>query len=97
MPLSFFELGMLVCFGISWPVSVYKSLKTKTAKGKSVVFLLAIFIGYISGIIHKLLYSLDFVLVIYCFNLLMVSIDLVLYFINKRRDKMQEESRGTHA
>lgn len=84
--MSIFELGMLVCFGISWPVNVIKSIKSKTAKGKSFPFLVAIFIGYISGIIHKLLYSLDFVLYIYIFNFIMVSLDIVLYFINRKRD-----------
>ena len=29
------EMVMIVCFGISWPLSVYKSYKARTAKGKS--------------------------------------------------------------
>jgi hypothetical protein len=74
-----FELMMLGLFGISWPVSVYKTWKTKQTVGKSLVFIIAILVGYIAGIIHKLLYSLDYVLVLYCINLINVSLDLILY------------------
>ena len=88
--MSVFELGMLICFGVSWPISVVKSYRMKTAKGKSLPFLLAIVIGYVSGITHKLLYSRDIVLVMYVINLCMVSTDLVLYFINRRYDKQRE-------
>lgn len=88
--MSIFELGMLICFGVSWPISVVKSYRMKTAKGKSLPFLLAIVIGYVSGITHKLLYSRDIVLVMYVINLCMVSTDLVLYFINRRYDKQRE-------
>lgn len=84
--MSYFELGMLICFGISWPFNLAKSIKTRSTKGKSLVFLLAIEIGYVLGIIHKLLYSMDFALVVYVINLAMVSADLVLYFINKKRE-----------
>lgn len=86
--LSIFEIGMLICFGISWPVNVIQSIRTKSAKGKNPVFLLAIFIGYIFGITHKLVYSRDLVLYLYLLNLIMVGADLVLYFINKRRDRI---------
>ena len=78
---------MLICFGISWPVSVIKSILMKSAKGKSLAFLLAIFIGYIFGITHKLIYSRDCVLYLYVLNLMMVGTDLLLYFINRRRDR----------
>lgn len=77
--MSIFELLMLGLFGVSWPVSVYKTWKTKQTGGKSIVFIAAILVGYIAGIIHKLLYSLDFVLVIYCLNLINVSLDLILF------------------
>lgn len=85
--LSIFEIGMLICFGISWPVNVIKSIRMKSAKGKSLAFLLAIFIGYLFGITHKLVYSRDPVLYLYLLNLMMVGVDLILYFINRRRDR----------
>jgi hypothetical protein len=33
--MSVFEIAMLVCFGAAWPVSIYKSLKTRAVAGKS--------------------------------------------------------------
>lgn len=81
---------MLVCFGISWPVNVMKSIRMKSAKGKSLAFLIAIFVGYIFGIIHKMIYSRDGVLYLYILNLIMVGMDLALYFVNRRRDRENE-------
>ena len=86
--MQIFEFTMLACFGLSWPISVYKSIKSKSTQGKSVVFIVAIIIGYISGIIGKIINDqLTYVLIIYCFNLIVVSVDLVLFFINRKREK----------
>lgn len=86
--MQIFECIMLACFGLSWPISVYKSIKSKSTQGKSVVFIVAIIIGYISGIIGKIINDqLTYVLIIYCFNLIVVSVDLVLFFINRKREK----------
>jgi len=82
--MSVFELIMLCCFGFSWPVPVYKLYKTKSVKGKSLLFTFAIWVGYIAGIIHKLLYARDIVLAIYIVNLTNVSLDLGLYFYYRR-------------
>ena len=92
--MSVFEIIMLACFGISWPVSVLKSIKTKSTAGKSFIFLLAILIGYIAGMIHKILYSRDPVFFLYLFNFLMVSFDLILYLKNLRREKSENELPG---
>lgn len=89
--MQIFEFIMLICFGLSWPISVYKSFKSKSTKGKSVVFIGAIIVGYISGIIGKIVNnSINYVFVLYCFNLLVVSIDLCLYFHNKRLERFQK-------
>ena len=86
--MQIFEFIMLACFGLSWPISVYKSIKSKSTQGKSIVFIVAIIIGYISGIIGKIINDqLTYVLIIYCFNLIVVSVDLVLFFINRKREK----------
>ena len=86
--MQIFEFIMLACFGLSWPISVYKSIKSKSTQGKSVVFIVAIIIGYISGIIGKIINDqLTYVLIIYCFNLIVVLVDLVLFFINRKREK----------
>ena len=81
---SIFEWIMLICFGLSWPFSVLKSWRTRTTRGKSLVFLLAIWTGYVSGIMHKLLFARDLVILAYVVNLAMVSLDILLYFRNRR-------------
>jgi hypothetical protein len=89
--MQIFEFIMLICFGLSWPISVYKSFKSKSTKGKSVVFIGAIIVGYISGIIGKIVNNnINYVFVLYCFNLLVVSIDLCSYFHNKRLERFQK-------
>ena len=85
-----FELGMLILFGISWPVSIYKSYTSKVIGSKSVVFLFAVILGYTSGIINKFVNGLDYVTVFYFINLFMVSIDTCLYFRNKKLEKNQK-------
>lgn len=87
------EFAMLLCFGLSWPISVWKSLKTRSTQGKSVVFISAIIIGYIFGIVSKIVGGqCNYVLIIYCFNLAVVSTDLVLYFRNRKLEKQGYES-----
>ena len=46
---------MLVCFGISWPFNIAKSIRSRTAKGKSVAFELLIIAGYLCGLIGKII------------------------------------------
>ena len=35
---SLLEAAMILCFGLSWPISIRKSWVAKTAKGKSLFF-----------------------------------------------------------
>ena len=86
------EAIMVVCFGISWPMNIAKSLRAKTAKGKSVLFLTFIMIGYIAGITGKIISgNITYVFIFYIINLFMVSFDFVLYFINRKKDLLREE------
>ena len=86
--MKIFEVIMLICFGMSWPISVYKSFKSKSTKGKSILFIVAIIVGYISGIIGKIVNNqINYVLILYCINLIIVSLDLVLFFVNKHLEK----------
>jgi hypothetical protein len=78
---------MLVSFGASWPVNIFKSYKSKSTKGKSVAFLYIVIVGYIAGIMHKILYSNDIVVVLYIINVVMVSIDVFMYYRNRRIEK----------
>jgi hypothetical protein len=78
--MSLFEAGMIVCFGISWPVAIMKTLKTRSVHGKSRMFLFLVLGGYGLGILHKALYSFDLVVLLYVFNFSMVFIELCLWF-----------------
>ena len=78
--MSIFEVVMLICFGISWPVSIAKSLRTRVVSGKSPLFMAIVCLGYVSGVVHKALYSFDWVIALYAMNMVLVAVDLVLYF-----------------
>ena len=94
-----FEIAMVLCFGASWPMNIMRSYRARTAKGKSLAFLVLISIGYVAGIISKFMnetYMDEFdtkwyVLIFYCINLVMVCIDILLYFRNRAIDKKEEK------
>lgn len=95
---EFLEIIMIVSFGASWPANVIKSWKARTAKGKSILFLLLILFGYVAGIASKFVNPLYmqqigekwYVLFFYFLNFVMVAADLVLYFRNKKLDKLAD-------
>jgi uncharacterized membrane protein len=88
-----FEAAMIICFGLSWPLSVMKSWRSRTSKGKSLFFEIFILIGYLCGIAGKLLtHNITYVLIFYILNVVMVSIDLFLYARNSRLDKQSAVS-----
>lgn len=84
--MSIFEVIMLICFGSAWPASIHKSLTSRTARGKSLTFLIIVLVGYGAGILHKVFYSLDWVVTLYALNGLMVMIDVVLTLRNRASD-----------
>lgn len=93
---NIFEFMMLACFGLSWPVSVWKSIQSHSTKGKSLVFMFAIIVGYISGIAGKIISGqINYVLIVYCFNLIVVSLDLCMYFVNRRIESCAADIPGT--
>ena len=92
------ESIMLICFGLSWPVSVVKNIKAHTAKSMSLPFILLIITGYIAGISSKIInHNYSYVLVIYFFNLFVVSMNVVVYFINRNYDLHGGMHTGVHA
>lgn len=93
---AIFETVMLVCFGFSWPISVINNYRSRTAKGMSLFFILLIMSGYIAGITAKLLSgNLSFVLAVYILNLVLVSINLLIYFRNTKIDR-EKETTNSH-
>ncbi len=91
------EIGMLVAFGCSWPFNILKSWRSRTAKGKSVVFEFIVVFGYLVGLLGKLItYSRTGVwawsIWFYFADIAMVLIDIVLYFRNTALDRRAENS-----
>jgi len=95
--ISQWEILMLLCFACSWPISIVKSLRTKIVIGKSPFFMIIIMLGYVFGIIHKILNNHDIVTYLYGFNFLLVAFDLFLYYLfigkNKEQLLIQNENR----
>lgn len=82
------EAFMVISFGISWPMSIMKSYTSRTAKGKSLFFLLMILFGYGAGIGSKLVSGkITYVFFFYVLNFIMVGIDTALYFKNRKLDR----------
>ncbi len=88
------EALMVISFGLSWPLSIAKSWRSRTARGKSLPFMLLIEFGYVCGVAWKAIEwaqsgTLRYPAVFYVLNLLMVGVDIALYFRNRRLDKME--------
>jgi hypothetical protein len=80
--MSIFEALMMIFFGSAWPFSIYKSYNSRSNKGKSLWFLIVVLLGYTFGIIHKILYSYDNVILLYIVNFTLIFIDCCLYLRN---------------
>jgi len=90
------ESMMLICFGLSWPMSLYKNIKARSAKTMSLNFILLIIAGYVAGIAAKIcMHRINYVLVVYIINLIIVSANLIVYFINRNYDKKGAEYHET--
>ena len=94
------EALMILCFGLSWPISIRKSYVSRTAKGKSLFFEVFIWIGYVFGIVRKAMliaanpdqnWLFFLALAFYVLNIVEISIDMVLYFRNKKLDEKAEK------
>ena len=83
------EIAMIVAFGFSWPNNIITTLKNKSTKGKSLAFLILIDFGYVCGILGKILSGniVWYVMFFYVLNFIMVSIDMVLYFYYRHKEK----------
>ncbi len=85
---SILETAMLICFGISWPLNLIKAYRVRTAKGTSLPFILFIDLGYVAGISAKLVSGqINYVLIVYILNLIIVSLNVAVYFRNAALDR----------
>lgn len=81
------EIIMLICFGLSWPVSLCKNLRAKSAKSTSISFMCLILIGYLAGITAKAMTAgINYVFFVYLFNIAMVVANLIVTLYNRHRE-----------
>lgn len=92
-----FEAITIFCFGLSWPIAIYKSVKSRTTQGKSFYFELLLLIGYAFGIVRKIIMAAELgydgflfymSFFFYVLNFLEITVDLVLYIRNLKFDKL---------
>ena len=76
--MNFYEAIMLMAFGSSWPFAVYKTITTRRVQGKSLLFLICIFVGYIAGFAFKMTTKPDPVIALYIFNGCLVFTEIIL-------------------
>lgn len=98
--IEFTEIAMLVLFGVSWPFNIIKSYRSRTAKGKSILFEVIVVVGYMFGLCGKyaaflqtghLALSVWF----YIADIVMVAVDMALYrrnvLLDRERDAKETE------
>ena len=95
---SVLELLMLICFGFSWPINISKLLRSRSTKGASIYFYFLIWLGYLCGIVSKLVMIASaaapwyqtvkwYVMLIYVINIVMVSGGILIWFRNRGLEK----------
>ena len=77
-----FEFLMLFCFGFSWPFSILKSVRSRSTRGKSLVFMVLVEFGYVFGIVHKVLNDFNWVTWMYVALFFVVLADIALFCRN---------------
>ena len=82
------EAIMLICFGLSWPMALVKNIKAKSAEGMSLSFLLLIITRYVAGSAANIIAgNITYVLIVYVVNLVIVTMNLIVFFYNRSLDK----------
>lgn len=91
---SVFEAAMMICFGVSWPLSIWKTYKVKNPSGKSIAFLWLVIFGYVFGMVSKIVGGkIDWVIALYALNAAMVGTDLFLVYLYRARLAAAAKSR----
>ena len=79
------ETLMILSFGISWPINLAKAFRSRSTGGKSILFDYLIGTGYVCGILSKFLsHNFNLAFWFYFPNLIMVTLDIILYYRNKK-------------
>jgi hypothetical protein len=82
---TIFEAIMLICFSISWPFAILKTIRTKNVEGVSIFFIWFVLVGYLSGILFKVSEAINDgfmnpVILLYIYNLFLVGTEMILYY-----------------
>ena len=85
---------MMLAFGISWPMQIIKTIRTKNPTGKSFTFIWLILLGYVVGLASQAFEGRFFKpeTILYVVNTLMVATDLTLSTYYLMRLKKQQKS-----
>ena len=79
------EVVMLICFAAAWPASIHKSWASRTRKGKSLAFMMIVYV--LAGLFGNLVsHTAIYMLIPYTLNTTLVLCDLALYYRNYRID-----------
>jgi hypothetical protein len=80
---------MLVTFGLAWPANIMNSLRVKSSRGRTPVFLFIVNLGYVFGLTAKIVGgTVNYVAIFYLINMAMVSFDTYLYFRYRAWDRL---------
>ena len=86
------EFFMLFAFGFSWPFAIARTYRAKRVDGKSPMFMAIVLVGYVFGIMARILDSdpsNDWLIAVYLIDMTLVSTDLTLYFHYSRKNRMK--------
>ncbi|MDR2301507.1 MAG: hypothetical protein LBF38_05645 [Deltaproteobacteria bacterium] len=84
------ESCMLVAFGLAWPANIINSLRVKSSRARTPVFLFIVNTGYVFGVLAKIVsHNVNYVVIFYLINMAMVSFDTYLYFRYRAQDKIK--------
>ena len=89
-----FEVGMLLCFAAAWPANIYKAYRARTTVGTSLPFMVIVEIGYVCGMLNKVINdevfvdgTFNYVMAFYNFDFILVMIGIIVYFRNMAIDR----------
>ena len=87
-----FEAGMMVCFGASWPIGLWKLWTSKSCGGGSIRFYTLIILGYALGLL-RFIGAWNWVGWFYLMNISMVVTAMILVISYRIRDRKLNASK----